>query len=118
MICSLHIFPIQASVSSRESVQIPLTTQTIDKEYKDIPSKGKRNPPVPTYCIIDFSKNLIDTSVNEPIESYEIWDIDGNYIYASFSDEVTFVQYLAEKRGSYQIRLITIDYCYIGYIDI
>lgn len=96
---------------------ISLNRHIIEDEHEDIPSKGKRTTPAPMFCYIDFNKYSVETSLSEPITSYEIWDIDGNYIYASFSDEVTFVQYLAEARGAYQIRFVTMNYLCIGFIN-
>lgn len=54
----------------------------------------------------------------EEIQSYEIWDADGELCIASYTEESDFINALFSLEGEYQIQFTTEDYTYIGYVTI
>lgn len=118
MMCTLNENYIWASLPHSVSMEIPLNRQSTVPDYREAPRKGNRMPSMSEYCMIDFDQYLIETSVSETIESYEIWNAEGVSVFATFPDELTFVQCLAGIEGLYQIRLVTDEYIYIGCIEL
>ncbi len=82
------------------------------------PNKGMRTPSSPKECTIDFDNHRIELPTSEFISAYELWDVDGTYVIASYASEPEFVDFLYELTGEYQLRLNGEDHVYIGYLEL
>lgn len=109
---------MRANVYDDNLLQVSLVMASFEHEYNDAPPKGKRTLPKPEYCTINMESNSISTSISEDIVNFEIGDVYGTEVYASFTDGITFVQYLSELEGEYQIIIRTQNHSYIGYISL
>ncbi|MDE5790135.1 MAG: hypothetical protein K2H96_02755 [Muribaculaceae bacterium] len=94
---------------------------SLTEENKDIPIEnpwGLRMPPAPTSCIVDFT-NLSITSDRLPmVLSYELWDETGETMIILYSNDYDMVTFMASLSGCYQLKLISEDNTYIGYIEL
>ena len=52
------------------------------------------------------------------IISYELWDETGENIVAAYPDDYDMVVYMSSLTGCYQLRLVTAESTYIGYIEL
>lgn len=80
------------------------------------PDKGHRSSSIEAICVIDFSSMGISFSEPYAVIAYELWDEDGEYVIASYSDDYEMVMYLTSLSGTYQLRLTTEGGTYIGYL--
>lgn len=82
------------------------------------PGKGERVPSQRIGGIISLAEgvriNGVDTG---DITLFEIYDPEG-LIMASFVDEQSFVEYLFTLEGKYQLRFLTSDMAFIGWIEL
>lgn len=92
-------------------------TCSVDDEGKDVPSKGMRIPSVPVVCTIDFEHHLISAAPYE-ITTYELWDEDGHAPLVSYDSDYEFVEFISGLSGNYQLRLVTNQRIYVGYLDL
>lgn len=77
---------------------------------------GHRSAPVPTECVIDATSGITFTDADAPeFVSYDILDTTGMTV-ASFADEESFISTLFSLSGEYQLRLVSDDYIYQGWI--
>lgn len=92
----------------------------LEKNPKQDPGRSTpikpRIPSVKAECIISIPEQQITTDIPSEILSYELWDTDGETIEVAFSDEENMTQYLSGVVGEYQLRLVTDEYIYIGYL--
>lgn len=103
--------------NSTDTDQITVTLQPEDDpDIPDLPVKGPRMPAPVSLCIIDFCSHSIEFSRVDVIINYELWDEEGTVILASYDNDYDMVMYLANLSGCYQLRLITQDCLYRGYI--
>lgn len=116
VICLLLITPI---TSWADEITVTVTpTQDSENNEIDLPSKGHRMPSSPVICNINpetsnitFSKDISDVS------SYELWDETGATCISSFNDAASCCEYLFSIPGEFQIRFVTEDAVYIGYLS-
>lgn len=80
--------------------------------------KGHRTPAAWSECIVSFTDNCIETSVAMDILSYELWDEDGESMLVSCATDHELVEFMSCISGSYQLRLVTEEYLYIGYVNL
>lgn len=82
------------------------------------PGKGERVPSQRIGGIISLAEgvriNGVDTG---DITLFEIYDPEG-LIMASFVDEQSFVEYLFTLEGEYQLRFLTSDMAFTGWIEL
>ena len=99
----------------------PQVIVSLSEEEDDIPEEnpfGWRIPAPPTTCLVDFA-NLSITSDRLPIVlSYELWDEAGDIMLISYSNDYDMVTFMTSLTGGYQLRLVTEENTYIGYIEL
>ena len=113
IICSL--WQLQTLAAS-DSTQITLQPEGPDKGHEH--EKGHRMPSAPFICTIDFENPRIETSIPYRITAYELWDEDCDYPIVSYANDYKLVDYMANASGVFQLRIVTTERTYIGYIDL
>ena len=88
------------------------------EDYSELPDKGNRTSPTYGTCVIDFSNFAIATERIPMIISYELWDGTGEEIVVSYPNDYNMVTFMSSLSGCYQLRLVTEDSTYIGYIEL
>ena len=88
------------------------------EDYSELPDKGNRTSPTYGTCVIDFSNFAIATERIPMIISYELWDGTGEEIVVSYPNDYDIVTFMSSLSGCYQLRLVTEDSTYIGYIEL
>ena len=88
------------------------------EDYSELPDKGNRTSHTYWTCVIDFSNFAIATERIPMIISYELWDETGENIVAVYPDDYDMVVYMSSLSGCYQLRLVTAESTYIGYIEL
>lgn len=116
LLIAVGIFSTNTIVASTENITITLTQE--DYGIKDIPQKGHRSAPAPVFCVVNFTEYTIETSIPTGITLYEIRDEEGENIIASCTDDNDMVEHLLHLTGTYQFRLVTDTYTYVGYITL
>lgn len=96
------------------------STEGSDDETVQNPSHGKRTPPAPIYCEIDFSSGTITGSsyLNDVVQ-YELWNEDETIclvVSESVNDFLELIQ--KQPTGLYCIRFLGDTFILTGYIDI
>ena len=109
---------LTTSAAAAEPVTtIKLTKQDQEPIKKDRPSKGNRMPGYTT-CLIDLLNRCIICSMEETVLHYELWDENGETLLVSYPTDGEMTGYMADISGAYQLRLVTEEYLYIGYVDL
>lgn len=94
-------------------------TETSQKEGPEYPEKndrGRRQPAIRVECVIDATSGVEFVYGETPeFVSYEICDTEGATV-ASFGDETSFIEVLFTMTGEYQLRLVSADYEYVGWV--
>lgn len=103
-----------------QSVTVSMTKSTTNKkegpEYPEKNDRGRRQPAMPIVCVIDATSGITFTDAETPeFVIYEICDNSG-MTFASFADEESFISTLFSLSGEYQLRLVSDDYIYQGWI--
>lgn len=78
--------------------------------------EGNRIPPRPFICTISESSGIQSDINKEDISSYEIWSESYEICIASYTSEDDFIYHIFSIPGAYEIRLISDDYVFVGYI--
>lgn len=94
------------------------------KTYNDEPNhsscpqttKGRRSPQMPIPCIVSEAEGITVAIDEADILAYEIWDAEGSACVASYVEGSDAATHLLSTPGEYQLRIITNEYSYIGYI--
>lgn len=105
------------SAASQEEVftlNLIKVSQNQDPYPVDYPPLGSRIPPHPIYCNISKDNGVEISTIDCEINSYEVWDIDGNYCIASFSEETEFVEFVFSMTSNFTIRIITDEFYLFG----
>lgn len=79
---------------------------------------GWRMPAAPITCTIDFTTLSITSNRVQLILSYELMDETGEEIVATYPNDYDMVVYMSSLTGCYQLRLVTAESTYIGYIEL
>lgn len=96
---------------------VDMNQHSNEQVEKPITEKGKRCPSVKYYFSINLEDYAVETDIPDTIILYEIMDEDGSTLLASsLSSEVAM--YLSSVDGVFQLRLVTADNTYIGYIEL
>lgn len=117
LILMVFLFPVAMFASTGRATHTVSLQRTVKKEHnQELDREGTRMPPRPIICIIN--EQGVQTDIpSEDIISYELWDISGSCI-VSLADDKEFVQYLYSSiQDEFQIRIITDEYYFIGYIS-
>lgn len=88
------------------------------EENPELPSKGFRMPVAPVTCTIDIENYRIVTSIPYAITTYELWDEEGNSQIVSYAYDYDFIQHITDTSGEFQLRLVTDEHTYIGYLEL
>ena len=94
------------------------------KTYNDVPdhssspqtTKGRRTPPMPIPCTVSEAEGITAAIDEADIIAYEIWDAEGSGCVASYGEGTDAAAHLLSTPGEYQLRIVTSEYSYIGYI--
>lgn len=106
------------ALAATEPINIGLTiVQEVDKG-KEFPSKGQRLPAASVICTIDFENHRIVTSIPYAITAYELWDEERDASIVSYPTDYELVEYISCLSGVFQLRLVTSEGVYIGYLDL
>ena len=87
-------------------------------DIRDEDPFGFRMPAAPITCTIDFTALSIISNRISSVLSYELWDDTREEILASYSNDYDMVVYMSTLTGCYQLRLVTEECTYIGYINL
>lgn len=105
------------ALAAGSSLSVPLSMQNNESNDKTVPDKWHRMPAyIP--CTIDLEAGTIESGIESPILSYELWDEDGVDIVVSFGSAQDITLFMATQTGSFQLRLVAEDYLYIGYLEL
>ena len=86
------------------------------QENTNRPDKGRREHPAPLPCQISVDEGIRIPGINvSEIESFEIYDTEGNCV-AAYSSEQAFIDTLPTLHGEYQLRFVTDDFDLRGWI--
>ncbi len=99
------------------TVTVMLAQQQNEPDKKTQPSKGHRMPAY-TICTVDFTTGTIESNTRDAVATYELWDAEGECMLVSFVSDHELVGYMSGISGAYQLRLVTEEYIYIGYIEL
>lgn len=105
------------ALAAGSSLSVPLSMQNNESNDRILPDKWHRMPAYIS-CTIDFAAGTIESGIESPILSYELWDEDGVDMLISFGSPQEFTHYMSTLTGSYQLRLVTEEYLYIGYLEL
>ena len=101
-----------------ESGSLTIDVTTIDENREEHPEKGPRTPSAPTVCTIDFDNHRIETSIPYAVTAYELWEDEGIAIIVSYPSDYDMVEYMSGQTGVYQLRIVTSDGTYAGYLEL
>lgn len=108
-------FPTTSFAGNNENSQtVYLRKKKGHKQNLD--NDGIRIPSRPLVCLISSTQFQSDL-ISDEIDAYEIWDVTGDNCLVVFGEDYDFCQYLFNVPGEYEIRIITGDYAYVGYIS-
>lgn len=107
--------PIEAFSLTQENNTVSMQEKP---KYKNLPTKDHRSLYPQILCIIDFSSEQIYLQSSYPITSYQLWNKEGESLIAAYTSDSQLVELMMELRGSYQLRLETDEYIYIGEIEL
>lgn len=88
--------------------------QTEHKKGTD--NGGRRTPPMPVPCTVSEAEGITAAIDEADIIAYEIWDAEGAACVASYVEGADAATHLLSTPGEYQLRIVTSEYSYIGYI--
>lgn len=93
-------------------------TPTIGNQNEEEDNEGQRVPSRPMACTISISSGITIYGCSDEIESYELWDAEGNNCLAVETNEMEFVNAIFSYDKDCQIRMKIADspYSYIGYV--
>lgn len=80
------------------------------------PDKGRRTPARPIACTISEGEGITTEVVIEDIETYELWDIEGEECIAVYANDIDVANHIFANPGEYQLRIVTSEYKYLGEI--
>ncbi len=112
--------------ASAVSAAYPYITHTVVMrpyvmENPENPEEGDpyiRIPGAPVQCTIDATAGIQFVGMEKPeILTFELYDLSGACM-AVFGDEDSFLDFLFAQSGEYQIRLVTANWAYVGYIGV
>ena len=111
------LFAVQAANYTSYSITL-IKTYNNEPTLSKGPNKGgHRTPPMPIPCTVSEAEG-ITAAINEAdILAYEIWDAEGGACVASYVEGADAATHLLSTPGEYQLRIVTSEYSYIGYVS-
>lgn len=94
---------------------------SLNEDGRDKPEEnpwGLRIPAVPLTSTIDFDALSIISDRLPMVLSYELWDESGDTMLVSYSNDFDMVSFMSSLTGCYQLRLLSADSTYLGYIEL
>lgn len=93
-------------------------TPTIGSHEENDDDEGQRAPSRPMACTISMTSGITIYGCSDEIESYELWDAEGNNCLAVETNEMEFVNAIFSYDNDCQIRMKIAGsaYSYIGYV--
>jgi len=114
----MAIAPAFAYPDVSPSVSLTVTKINYEPTMPEEEEHGQRMPPRNVVCTIDAATGIQFVGMEKPeILTFEIYDLSGACV-AVFGDETAFLDFLFAQSGEYQIRLVTANWAYIGYIGV
>ena len=113
ILAMLHSFGASQTVA-QTVVKVPNPPKP---DKTDLPAHGNRLPGIPIEASISIDGIEIPGLDSIEIISYEICDENGDSL-ALFAEEAGFIDFLFANAGVHMVRFTTVDYIYIGYIEI
>lgn len=106
-----------ATSPATDSYQVSLYKIYADeKPQHENPDKRQRGHPAPLPCQISVDEGIRIPGINvSEIESFEIYDTEGNCV-AAYSSEQEFIDTLPTLHGEYQLCFVTDDFDLRGWI--
>lgn len=121
LIAGMTLFPVYASSHTDKRYEIPLVKiqqEISDPNHHDNPLRHHRIPSRPLLCIISIEDGMdIPSFDKDNLLIFEIYDSAG-ICCGTFSSEDDFTEQLFSLSGFYEIRFITTDYIFKGYLEI
>lgn len=111
------LFAFNPVFADTEIITVNLGTNP-KPDYPELPPVGPRMPSVSYTCTVDFSSYSIDATVPYDIITYQLWYGEGDTMLVSYPYDQDMVVFMSQITGTYQLRIETTDYTYIGYIDL
>lgn len=114
---TLHFSTLSAFVGNpTQEYYVPVykTGQSYDEHEKDKDPDTKRQPRRINQCVISHYSGVDITGCDEPIVSYEVWDVEGDVCLGAYSDESDFIDSFFSMTGELQVRFQTETYTYVG----
>lgn len=112
-----------ASLLTVEATNYEVYTVNLFKIYNDNPENigiatgtGRRTPSIPIFCTVSEVEGITVDIDEADILAYEIWDAEGSACVASYVEGSDAATHLLATPGEYQLRIVTSEYSYIGYI--
>lgn len=81
-------------------------------------SRGRRTPARHIYCLIDFDVKGISIENDTEILSYELWNEEGESLIVAYPEDEQMVEFMSGLKGTYQLRLVTEECLYVGYVEL
>lgn len=91
---------------------------TEDRDIREQNPFGWRMPAAPISCQIDFNALSITSDRLPTVLSYELWNDTGESMIISYSNDYDMVSCMASLAGVFQLRLISAETSYIGYMEL
>lgn len=115
-LATLSIFATHAATQDDTSLEVPLYKTQYSEHNKQLDPDGRRSPSIPVMCLITPDGIFTDMFSPETTDLYEIYGIDGEFCHLSTASEQVFVEYLFSNPQECQIRILTGEYCWTGYV--
>lgn len=110
------LFAVQAENYTSYSITL-IKTYNNEPTLSKGPNKGgHRTPPMPIPCTVSEAEGITAAIDEADIIAYEIWDAEGAACVASYVEGADAATHLLSTPGEYQLRIVTSEYSYIGYI--
>ncbi len=110
------LFAVQAANYTSYSITLIKTYNNEPTLSKGPDKGGHRTPPMPIPCTVSEAEGITAAIDEADILAYEIWDAEGSVCEASYVEGTDAAAHLLSTPGEYQLRIVTSDYSYIGYI--
>lgn len=113
----LSLLPVSLAAEITDSsciVTLHKQPKQTKEHNQELDQDGQRAPARPIYCNISKDNGVEISVLDCEIISYEIWDLEGNYCIASFSEEAEFVEFVFSMTSNFTIKIITDDFYLFG----
>ncbi len=112
----LTLFSSSMIAENKTTYKVPMRKEQNKTPDQQLDYDGRRLPPQPIICTINENDVITDIP-SEEIISYELWNNTGDICIISCSSTHEFIEYLFSFPDNYQIKIVTEDFCLVGYIS-